>query len=100
MSARAILKFAAEGDLFTGETGNPWEVAYSYEAGEADIVVTVALWEAGLLRLPERREANGRRRWRLTLVGRLALLESAGGPPGFVPTVGGPYDAPTEEAET
>jgi hypothetical protein len=97
VSARTLLRLAAEEDLFTGEAGNPWGVAYSYEAGEASVEVTVALWEAGLLRLPTRREASGRRRWRLTLAGRLALLTSMGGPPGFMPTVGGPYDEPARK---
>jgi len=94
VSARVLLQCAAEKDLFTGETGNPWDIAYTYQAGEASVEITVALWEAGLLRLPIRREVNGRRRWRLSFAGRVALLASRSGPPGFVPTMGGPYDAP------
>lgn len=95
MSALGLLKTASTGDLFTGTDGNPWNRTWATPEGEAANEITVALWDCGLLRLPPDRELDGCRRWELTELGRAALATCwDAGPPGFVPPVGGPYDAP------
>lgn len=95
MSSLALLKVASEDGLFTGPDGNPWGRAWAPVGGEADVSITVALWECGLLSLPAERAGNGCRRWEVTRLGRRALrLHWKQGPPGFMPTPGGPYDVP------
>lgn len=95
MSALALLKVAAEGDLYTGSDGNPWNRAGSLFHGEASNEIAVALWECGLLSLPAEQLHDGTRRWELTDLGRTVLdARWKAGPPGFIPTPGGPYEAP------
>lgn len=93
MSAVSLLKVAAEDDLYTGADGNPWGHAWTSTGQECAVDVLLSLWDCGLLSLPKQRLEPGWRRWEITELGRVVLKAAwKVGPPGYIPTPGGPYD--------